>query len=147
MPPAAVVEELRAYVEQTLEPVAAKIARIDWQCAAGTSKMFRTLARLAGAAPSAGGLWSRRTLTRTGLRQVLGFIQHIPPSRLSELEGVAVSRSHQVLAGAVVAEAVMRQLDLESLEICPWALREGVILRRLDQLAAVAPEPARIEPR
>ena len=26
--------------------------------------------------------------------------------------------------------------DLESLEICPWALREGVILERLDQLVA-----------
>jgi len=24
--------------------------------------------------------------------------------------------------------------DLTSLEICPWALREGVILARLDQL-------------
>lgn len=29
----------------------------------------------------------------------------------------------------------MRRLDLDSLDICPWALREGVILRRLDQLA------------
>ena len=24
--------------------------------------------------------------------------------------------------------------DLEALEICPWALREGVILEKLDQL-------------
>jgi len=28
----------------------------------------------------------------------------------------------------------MRRLDLDALDICPWALREGVILRRLDQL-------------
>ena len=27
--------------------------------------------------------------------------------------------------------------DLEALEICPWALREGVILERLDQLSVV----------
>ncbi|MBO4209465.1 Ppx/GppA phosphatase family protein, partial [Micromonospora echinofusca] len=40
----------------------------------------------------------------------------------------------QLLAGAVVAEAVMCRLGVESLDICPWALREGVILRRLDQL-------------
>jgi exopolyphosphatase/guanosine-5'-triphosphate,3'-diphosphate pyrophosphatase len=26
----------------------------------------------------------------------------------------------------------MELLDLEVLEICPWALREGIILRRLD---------------
>ena len=33
---------------------------------------------------------------------------------------------------AMVADAAMRALSLNELEICPWALREGVILRRLD---------------
>jgi exopolyphosphatase/guanosine-5'-triphosphate,3'-diphosphate pyrophosphatase len=28
----------------------------------------------------------------------------------------------------------MRRLDIDSVDVCPWALREGVILRRLDQL-------------
>jgi exopolyphosphatase / guanosine-5'-triphosphate,3'-diphosphate pyrophosphatase len=39
-----------------------------------------------------------------------------------------------LLAGAVVADVTMRRLGLDTLEICPWALREGVILRRLDIL-------------
>ena len=43
------------------------------------------------------------------------------------------NRSHQIVAGALVAEASMRALGIEVLEICPWALREGVILRRLEQ--------------
>jgi exopolyphosphatase/guanosine-5'-triphosphate,3'-diphosphate pyrophosphatase len=30
----------------------------------------------------------------------------------------------------------MDLFEVESLSICPWALREGVILRRLDNLAA-----------
>jgi exopolyphosphatase/guanosine-5'-triphosphate,3'-diphosphate pyrophosphatase len=34
----------------------------------------------------------------------------------------------------VVAEAAMDLFDLEELEICPWALREGVLLRHMDQL-------------
>jgi exopolyphosphatase / guanosine-5'-triphosphate,3'-diphosphate pyrophosphatase len=29
----------------------------------------------------------------------------------------------------------MRKLGIESVDLCPWALREGVILRRLDVLA------------
>ena len=29
--------------------------------------------------------------------------------------------------------------DLPALEICPWALREGVILERLDQFALLDP--------
>ncbi|WBB66239.1 Ppx/GppA phosphatase family protein [Micromonospora sp. WMMD812] len=133
-PSALAVEELREYVDGVLDPVVKEMTEVGWERAVATSKTFRTLARLAGAAPSTAGLWARRRLTRTGLRQVLGFIRHIPPAQLPELEGVSAGRAHQLLAGAIVAEAVMRQLDVDSLHICPWALREGVILRRLDQL-------------
>ncbi|PWU43997.1 hypothetical protein DLJ46_28345 [Micromonospora globispora] len=133
-PSAEVVEELREYVDGLLDPVVAKLTEVGWERPVATSKTFRMLARLAGAAPSGAGLWARRSLTRTGLRQVLGFIRHIPPGQLQELEGVSAGRAHQLLAGAVVAEAVMRRLDVDTLDICPWALREGVILRRLDQL-------------
>ena len=41
-----------------------------------------------------------------------------------------------MLAGAIVADAVMDLLGIERLDICPWALREGVILRRLDWISA-----------
>ena len=99
---------------------------------AGTSKTLRSLARLAGATPSNAGPLARRELTATGLRQVIGFISRIPAADLAELEGVSPARAHQLLAGAVLAEACMRALRLEVIEICPWALREGVILRRLD---------------
>jgi len=36
------------------------------------------------------------------------------------------------VAGAYVTESVMRNLDLRELEICPWALREGVVLKWMD---------------
>ena len=45
---------------------------------------------------------------------------------------MSVGRAPQLLAGAVVAEAVMALLDVEEVQVCPWALREGLILRRLD---------------
>lgn len=129
------VDQLRAYVDGQLDAVAGELNKVGWERPVATSKTFRTLARLAGAAPSGAGVWARRRLTRAGLRQVLGFIRHIPPAQLVELGGVSAGRAHQLLAGAVVAEAAMRRLDISTLEICPWALREGVILRRLDQLA------------
>lgn len=97
-----------------------------------TSKTFRTLARLAGAAPSGAGPRVQRVLTRTGLTQVHAFISRMASADLAELDGVSVGRAHQVLAGAVVAAAAMDALGVPELELCPWALREGVILRRLD---------------
>ncbi|MBQ1026926.1 Ppx/GppA phosphatase family protein [Micromonospora sp. C95] len=131
------VEELRQYVDAHLDPVVERMTEVGWERSVATSKTFRTLARLAGAAPSGAGLWARRRLTRSGLRQVLGFIRHIPPAQLVELEGVSAGRAHQLLAGAVVAESVMRRLGVDALDVCPWALREGVILSRLDRLTPV----------
>jgi exopolyphosphatase / guanosine-5'-triphosphate,3'-diphosphate pyrophosphatase len=33
-----------------------------------------------------------------------------------------------------VAESLMRKLGVDGVDVCPWALREGVVLRRLDLL-------------
>ncbi len=134
-PDLAALEQLRRYADDVLAPAGEKL--LDGgppDCVAATSKTFRTLARLAGAAPSGAGLRVARELTSTGLAQVIGFVSRIESSALAELEGVSAQRAHQVPAGAVVAQAAMRAVDVPFVRICPWALREGVILRRLDQL-------------
>jgi exopolyphosphatase/guanosine-5'-triphosphate,3'-diphosphate pyrophosphatase len=131
-PPAEAVAALTGYVDSVLEPVVAKLTGIRWDRGVATSKTLRSLARLAGAAPSSAGHRVPRRLTATGLHQVLGFIRHIPAPALAGMDGVSARRAHQLLAGAVVASVIMRRLELEVLHQCPWALREGVILRRLD---------------
>lgn len=127
------IAELDTYVRKQLRTPATKLLRSGQpDRIVATSKTFRTLARLAGAAPSSAGPRARRTLTRTGLTQVTSFISRMTASDLAELDGVSEGRAHQVLAGAVVAGAAMDALKVNELEICPWALREGVILQRLD---------------
>ncbi|WP_343710652.1 Ppx/GppA family phosphatase [Mycobacterium sp.] len=103
--------------------------------AVATSKTFRSLARLTGAAPSAAGPWVKRTLTASGLRQVIAFISRMTAADRAELEGVSAERAPQIVAGALVAEASMRAMSIEMVDICPWALREGLILRKLDSEA------------
>lgn len=100
-----------------------------------TSKTFRSLARLTGAAPSGAGPRVKRTLTASGLRQLVAFISRMTAADRAELEGVSAERAPQIVAGALVAEATMRALAIESVDICPWALREGLILRKLDSEA------------
>jgi len=135
------VAALREYVDELIAPMVGELLDAGTpDRAVATSKTFRTLARLAGAAPSSAGLRARRRLNRDGLRQITAFISRIPSADLAELEGVSAARAHQLLAGAVVAEAAMRHLGVAQVEICPWALREGVILRRLDWLDGGAAE-------
>ncbi|MEV0780754.1 Ppx/GppA family phosphatase [Streptomyces sp. NPDC050433] len=99
-----------------------------------TSKTFRQLARIAGAARSADGLYVQRDLTRKALEAWVPRLTTMTAAQRAELPGVSEGRAPQLLAGALVGEAVMDLFGVEELEICPWALREGVILRRLDQL-------------
>lgn len=101
-----------------------------------TSKTFRQLARIAGAARSADGLYVQRELKRRSLQDWVPRLAAMTTDERGELPGVSEGRAGQLLAGALVAEGAMDLFGVETLEICPWALREGVILRRLDQMAS-----------
>ncbi len=105
--------------------------------AVGSSKTMRSLARVAGAAPSAEGIYVPRTLSRKDLKKVIAQIAPLTAAQRAQLPGVSATRAPQLLAGALVAEAAMDLLRVDQLDICPWALREGVILRRLDHLEVV----------
>ncbi|KQS73619.1 hypothetical protein [Modestobacter sp. Leaf380] len=127
--------ELDTHAARLLAPAARRLAAAGPpDLVAATSKTFRTLARLTGAAPYSAGLRVPRTLSTAGLGQLVGFVSRIDSGALAELQGVSVDRAHQVPAGAVVARAALRAVDVPHVAICPWALREGIILRRLDGL-------------
>jgi exopolyphosphatase / guanosine-5'-triphosphate,3'-diphosphate pyrophosphatase len=134
-PDLAALRKLRGHADDLLGPAAKKLRKVgDPDLVAATSKTFRTLARLTGAAPYSAGIWTPRELRQESLEQLVGFVSRIESDALGELQGVSVDRAHQVPAGAVVATAAMHALDVPCVRICPWALREGVILRRLDSL-------------
>ncbi|MFF4121677.1 Ppx/GppA phosphatase family protein [Streptomyces sp. NPDC001714] len=101
-----------------------------------TSKTFKQLARIAGAARSADGLYVQRELKRDSLETWVPRLAAMTTAQRSALPGVSEGRSGQLVAGALVAEAAMDLFEVENLEVCPWALREGVILRRLDHMGS-----------
>jgi exopolyphosphatase/guanosine-5'-triphosphate,3'-diphosphate pyrophosphatase len=126
------VKALRAYLAAQLEAMP-PLGDADHHVA--TSKTFRSLARIAGAAPSSLGPRVRRVLSREDVEDMLPRLAKATTAERARLPGVSAGRAGQLLAGAMVAAGVMQRLGVEQLEICPWALREGVILRRLDWLA------------
>ena len=129
------VEVLRDYIRNTLHDAALEFLPYGPpDLATGTSKTFRSLARLTGAAPSLAGPYVRRRLRRKDLSALTLRLAGMSVPERSRLAGVSALRAPQVLAGALVAEAAMEAFNLKSLRICPWALREGLILQRLDTL-------------
>jgi exopolyphosphatase/guanosine-5'-triphosphate,3'-diphosphate pyrophosphatase len=137
-PPTQAVRELRRRIRADIARDAGALLRGGSpDHAVGTSKTFRSLARVCGAAPSGEGLLVRRVLPADVLAKKLPELVAMTNAEKAELPGVSGNRAHQLLAGALVADAVMDIFGLDQLEICPWALREGVILERLDQISVL----------
>lgn len=129
------VRALRKMARIEIGDVAGSITRLGQpELVVATSKTFRQLARIAGAAPSSEGFYVRRTLSRDDLRQWIPTIAEMSAEERANLPGVSAGRSRQLVAGALVAEAAMDIFDVEELIVCPWALREGILLRKLDGL-------------
>ncbi|WP_371795896.1 Ppx/GppA family phosphatase [Streptomyces sp. NBC_01718] len=134
-PDPAEVKALRRHVRAQIARTVGEFSRTGRpDHVVATSKTFRQLARIAGAARSAEGLYVQRTLTRKALEEWVPKLAAMTADQRGRLPGVSEGRAAQLLAGALVAEGAMDLFGVEELEICPWALREGVILRRLDHL-------------
>ncbi|MCZ2401789.1 Ppx/GppA family phosphatase [Paenarthrobacter sp. Z7-10] len=134
-PSARSVKELRRYIQSTLkEPVKTFSNLGSPTVVTGSSKTFRSLARIAGAAPSAMGPYVKRGLLLADVGLWAQRLTAMSTADRLHLPGVSEARAGQLLAGALVAEAALEMFDVQSMDICPWALREGLILRRLDQL-------------
>lgn len=130
------VRDLRRHARATIAEVVGRLRRVgEPRMSVATSKTFKQLARICGAAPASEGIHVPRVLTAKDLRDVAPRLAAMSSQERAHLPGVSEGRSAQMVAGAVVAEAAMDLLELEELVICPWALREGVILQRLDGLA------------
>ena len=134
------ITALRRHLAAVLGPLAERVHRTGViTLAVGTSKTFRSLARLsdanpAGTRPASTALREQRLLADTDLRRTMKLVCRTPSADLAKVNGVSLGRAHQLAAGALVAATAMRALRLHELQTCPWALREGVIFRRLDTL-------------
>lgn len=134
------VERLRHHARATLAPVAASFARLPRpDHVVGSSKAIRSLAKLVGyPAPGWTGI-ERMLLPRAALGSWIPRLARIPASARQELPGITPDRTFQIVAGAVVLHEAMRAMDVDELEVSPWALREGVLLRYIESLSWSAP--------
>ncbi|MDN5586439.1 MAG: Ppx/GppA family phosphatase, partial [Brevibacterium sp.] len=135
LPSAEDIHSLQKYARSQIGRIAGKINRVgSADQVVGSSKTFRSLARIAGAAPSGDGIYAPRKLFRRDLSGIIETLSSRTPEERATLPGVSQARAGQVLAGAIVADAAFAIFDVNVMNISPWALREGIIMRKLDLL-------------
>jgi exopolyphosphatase/guanosine-5'-triphosphate,3'-diphosphate pyrophosphatase len=130
------VKSLRQHIRDTLREVSDRVRwEGDARRAIATSKTYKQLARLAGAPAQRKGPFVRRTLTVHDVSTTIGRLAPLSAKERAQLRGVSRPRASQILAGAMVAKATMNALDITQVDVCPWALREGIILYYLQTTA------------
>lgn len=124
------LRKLESHITDVLTPLKTEIGDTAKSTAIGTSKTFRTLRRIQeNYLPELG-----KHLTLEGLSVITNKLQGMDHAKRASLPGVSQSRATQIVAGAMVARGAMEILGINSLAQCPWALREGIVLQRLDWL-------------
>jgi exopolyphosphatase/guanosine-5'-triphosphate,3'-diphosphate pyrophosphatase len=129
------VRRLRRHVRAEIARTVADFSRLGSpDHMVGTSKTFKQLARILGAARESEGPYVPRRLSKAGLEEWLPRLAAMTTEQRAALPGVSAGRARQLLAGALVADGAMDLFGVSELDVCPWALREGIILRRLDSM-------------
>lgn len=129
------IEAMRRHAASVLAPVAERFAALPRpDHVIGSSKAIRSLAKLAGyPVPGWSGI-DRMVLPRKELKDWIPRLARIPADAREALPGITADRTFQIVAAAIVIERAMKAMDVEELEVSPWALREGVLLRYIESL-------------
>ncbi|MEU2060376.1 Ppx/GppA family phosphatase [Streptomyces sp. NPDC013455] len=126
------LKELRRRIRHELRDVAARIRWERPRTAAVSSRTFQQLARLCGAAPGRFGPFVERELACRDLGKAVRALAALPAAERAQLPGITAPRAAQSLAGAVVGHTALKLMGLPRAVVCPWAIREGVLLRYVE---------------
>lgn len=122
------LKKLKEFIEDTIEPLKSPLADYNQGIAVGTSKTFRTLDKLST------NFHPKKFsgITREGMQELSQGLAKMTFKERRNLPGVSETRANQIVAGSLVANVVMEKFSLDAIQTCPWALREGIVLRRMD---------------
>ena len=120
------LHELRAEIQAALERPARELRDHSWDAATGTSGTILAIGQ---------ALRNRSVINLEELARWNAIVSVMSTAQRQDA-GMTAQRAEIIVAGGQVLEGTMRALEVKSLRICDWALREGVIIDRLRQCEA-----------
>ena len=117
------------HCEQQLQPIINQYQSLGWQAALGTSGTISALTEIA----IANG-FVQSHLTSAALTKIKDLVLSFKHVDDIALDGLTEDRPHIILAGLIVLIAAFEMLNIESLEYCDKALREGALYEMEDKL-------------
>ncbi len=134
-PAATDVEACRQFIRQHVKRLHKRIRPLGIDVAIGTSGTIQALANLVVAAEDSSGS-ALRALPREGVDTIVDTLCNTSARERIDRLTLDEKRAHNIVAGAIVLQEIMKALDIASLLACPVAIREGIIESRLTESRA-----------
>lgn len=142
--------QLLKHYEKEMGPVCEQIVALHPVKALGTSGTLENLAAMCGSEAAANGDGhGPQVIERGKLDKLLVELLESRSKDRARIRGLDDQRKDQIVAGATLVAEIFRRCSLKRIEICPSALREGILLdylsRHLPDLAIrrELPDPRR----
>lgn len=127
------LEALRAEISLAVERPARELKGRNWNISTGTSGTILNLASLLCFQDS-NTMNKYAVLQFKRLVALNQMLARLPLEQRGKLPDISPTRAEVIVAGGQILEGVMRELKIESLQPCNFALREGVIIDYLREI-------------
>ncbi|MBI1814931.1 MAG: Ppx/GppA family phosphatase [Deltaproteobacteria bacterium] len=124
------VAQIEAHLHQHLDPILAPLAKRDIRrvvATSGTLLNVITIAAFQRGEPPDGHL-NNCVATAEEIAHVRRLVTKADRAERLRIKGLDAKRSDIIVAGACLADHILRQLDAKEMVACTWALREGLLL-------------------
>ncbi|HEY7115630.1 MAG TPA: Ppx/GppA phosphatase family protein [Tepidisphaeraceae bacterium] len=127
------LEALLKHYDRELSPIAEHILAHKPVHALGTSGTLENLAAMSsgGSGGDGNGQAPHAVIEAERLSRLVGKLIESRAKDREKLDGLDEQRRGQIVAGALLANELMRRLHLKRIEMCRSALREGVLVEYL----------------
>ena len=122
--------QLNTYLEEQLDPFLSRVAKRPVRRIVGTSGTLLNLIAIAGHArgePPENHL-NNFSVSADEIARVRRLVTKADREERLRIKGLDAKRVDLIVAGACLADCILRQAGAQELMACTWALREGVLL-------------------
>ncbi len=119
------IKALSRHYARELTPLVESIRSRGPKRVLGTSGTLENIAAMCGGGSG--------VIERGNFQKLLSALIESDSADRARMRGLDDARSDQIIAGAVLVGELFNRLDLERIELCPAALREGILLDYLNR--------------
>jgi exopolyphosphatase/guanosine-5'-triphosphate,3'-diphosphate pyrophosphatase len=127
------IHAMQAYVTKQLRPVAAKVRKLGFTLAIGSSGTIENIAEMISVQENNRLIekLNNYKFTRTQFNKLLNKVLQLSAAQRKAIKGLDAKRADIIVSGLLVMDTIMQSFKLDDITLSQYALREGIVIDHL----------------